>query len=55
MRTDFHRQLDLLNADLAAMCELAATAIRRATDALLHTDLGAAEHALGGHCQLEPT
>jgi phosphate transport system protein len=52
MRTDFHRQLDLLNADLTAMCDLAATAIRRATDALLHTDLGAAEHALAGIEQL---
>ena len=52
MRTDFHRQLGLLNADLAAMCDLAATAIRRATDALLHTDLGAAEHALAGIEQL---
>ena len=34
MRTDFHRQLDLFNADLAAMCGLADTAIHRANDAL---------------------
>lgn len=46
MRTEFHQQLDELNADLAHMCELAGEAIQRATLGLLTVDLEAAERVL---------
>lgn len=46
MRTEFHQQLDALNADLARMCELAGDAVQRATIGLLTVDLDAAERAL---------
>ena len=46
MRTEFHQQLDSLNADLARMCELAGDAMQRATLGLLTVDLDAAEQVL---------
>ena len=46
MRTEFHQQLDALNADLARMCELAGEAMQRATLGLLTVDLEAAERVL---------
>lgn len=46
MRTEFHQQLDALNADLARMCELAGEAMQRATVGLLTVDLDAAEWVL---------
>lgn len=46
MRTEFHRQLHALNADLARMCESAGDAIRCATLALLTVDLDAAKGML---------
>lgn len=48
MRTEFHRQLDLLRADLSQMCVLAGQAMRGATTALLDVDLDAAEEMLSG-------
>ncbi len=45
-RTEFHQQLDALNADLVHMCELAGEAIQRATSGLLSVDLDAAERVL---------
>lgn len=46
MRTEFHQQLDALNADLARMCELAGEAMQCATLGLLTVDLDAAERVL---------
>jgi phosphate transport system protein len=46
MRTEFHQQLNALNADLARMCGLAGEAMQRATDGLLTVDLEAAERVL---------
>jgi phosphate transport system protein len=46
VRTEFHLQLDALNADLARMCEMAGEAIQRATLGLLNVDLDAAEQML---------
>ncbi len=45
-RTEFHQQLNALNADLVRMCELAGEAIQRATSGLLSVDLDAAERVL---------
>ena len=45
-RTEFHQQLDALNADLVHMCEFAGEAIQRATSGLLSVDLDAAEQVL---------
>jgi phosphate transport system protein len=39
MRMDFHRQLDLLRADMSDMCGLAGDAVGRATSALLDVDI----------------
>jgi phosphate transport system protein len=52
MRTAFHEQLDLLTENLSQMCGLAGSAMERATDALLHADLAAAEEVIAGHEQL---
>ena len=46
MRTEFHRQLHALNADLARLCESAGDAIGCATLALLTVDLDAAKGVL---------
>lgn len=46
VRTEFHQQLDALNADLARMCEMAGEAMQRATLGLLTVDLEAAEQVL---------
>jgi phosphate transport system protein len=46
MRTEFHQQLDALNADLVRMCEMAGEAMQRATLSLLTVDLDAAEQTL---------
>jgi phosphate transport system protein len=42
VRNEFHRELELLRADLAAMCDLAGGAIERATRGLLDVDAEAA-------------
>jgi phosphate transport system protein len=52
MRTAFHEQLDLLTENLSQMCGLAGLAMERATEALLHADLAAAEEVIAGHEQL---
>lgn len=46
MRDLFHRQLDVLVLQLAHMCDLAAVAMRNATDALLDNDLRLAEQVI---------
>ncbi|CRK57867.1 Phosphate transport system regulatory protein PhoU [Alloactinosynnema sp. L-07] len=43
MRDSFHHQLDVLVLQLARMCDLAATAMREATTALLDNDITRAE------------
>jgi phosphate transport system protein len=48
MRTEFHRQLDLLSSDLGQMCELAGAAMRGGTQALLDVDLDSAERVISG-------
>lgn len=52
MRTAFHDQLDTLTQTLGQMCGLAGTAMERATQALLQSDLSAAEHVITDHDQL---
>ncbi len=49
MRTTFHEQLSELRAQLAEMCGLAATAMERATRALLDADLSVAEQVIADH------
>lgn len=46
MRTVFHEQLDALNDGIADLCDRTAAMMQLATDALLHADLGAAEHVI---------
>ena len=46
MRTQYHEQLDSLTDQLGAMCELAGTAMERATQALLQADLVLAEQVI---------
>lgn len=46
MRTAYHEQLSALSAQLAEMCGLAATAMERATHALLEADLSLAEQVI---------
>ncbi|GAB92835.1 phosphate signaling complex protein PhoU [Gordonia rhizosphera] len=48
MRTAYHEQLDTLNLILGEMCELAGTAMARATQALLQADLAIAEEVISG-------
>lgn len=48
MRTEFHRQLDLLSNDLGQMCELSGAAMSNATQALLDADLESAEQVISG-------
>ncbi|ART72301.1 phosphate transport system regulatory protein PhoU [Mycobacterium dioxanotrophicus] len=52
MRTQYHEQLDSLTAQLGAMCELAGTAMERATQALLQADLVLAEQVITDHDQM---
>lgn len=52
MRSDYHDRLDALTTGLADMCGLAATAIERATDGLLHADLSIAERVISDHDDL---
>ncbi|MBU8809248.1 phosphate signaling complex protein PhoU [Mycolicibacterium goodii] len=49
MRTAFHEQLTALSAELGEMCGLAASAMERATQALLQADLLLAEEVLDTH------
>jgi phosphate transport system protein len=49
MRTAYHEQLDDLAAKLGEMCGLAGVAMKRATQALLETDIAAAEEVIRGH------
>lgn len=46
MRTAYHEELSALSAQLAEMCGLAATAMERATHALLEADLSLAEQVI---------
>lgn len=46
MRTVFHKELDALTANIAEMCELAGTAMQRATQSLLVADLELAEQVI---------
>ena len=52
MRTAYHEQLDDLAAKLGEMCGLAGAAMKRATQALLETDIVAAEEVIRDHDQL---
>lgn len=49
MRTAFHDQLNALTQSIADMCDLAGTAMERATRALLDADIVAAEAVISGH------
>jgi phosphate transport system protein len=52
MRTAYHEQLDDLAARLGEMCGLAGAAMKRATQALLETDVAAAEEVISVHHQI---
>jgi phosphate transport system protein len=52
MRTAFHEHLEALTAAVGQMCELAGTAINRATQALLQADLVSAEQVITEHQHL---
>ncbi|MGV0745347.1 phosphate signaling complex protein PhoU [Mycolicibacterium sp. XJ870] len=52
MRTQYHEQLDSLTDQLGRMCELAGTAMERATQALLQADLVLAEQVITDHDQM---
>ena len=52
MRTAYHEQLDDLATRLGEMCGLAGAAMKRATQALLETDIAAAEEVIGDHDQI---
>ncbi|OBC16385.1 phosphate transport system regulatory protein PhoU [Mycobacterium sp. 852013-50091_SCH5140682] len=52
MRTQYHEQLDSLTDQLGTMCELAGTAMERATQALLQADLVLAEQVITDHDQI---
>jgi phosphate transport system protein len=49
MRTAYHQQLTDLTTQLGEMCGLAGLAMRRATQALLEADIGAAEEVVRDH------
>lgn len=49
MRSAYGAKLAALTDELAAMCRLAAIAMERATQALLHADLRLAEKVIGDH------
>ncbi|MBN3508373.1 phosphate signaling complex protein PhoU [Mycolicibacterium septicum] len=52
MRTVFHRQLDDLNARIAALCDCTGEAMARATDALLAPDLQIAEAVIADYSDI---
>jgi phosphate transport system protein len=52
VRSAFHEQLDSLTQTLSQMCGLAGAAMERATEALLHADLLAAERVITDHDHL---
>ncbi|MDV3129431.1 phosphate signaling complex protein PhoU [Mycobacterium sp. 21AC1] len=52
MRIQYHEQLDSLTDQLGAMCDLAGTAMERATQALLQADLVLAEQVITDHDQI---
>lgn len=49
MRTAFHQQLDALTASIADICQLAGSAMQKATQALLQADLVLAEEVISCH------
>lgn len=49
MRSAYGAELAALTAQLVQMCQLAESAMRRATVALLHADLALAEQVIGDH------
>lgn len=52
MRTAYHEKLLELAEQLSTMCGLAGIAMQRATEALLHADLAAAEQVISDHDQI---
>ncbi|KHO17746.1 phosphate signaling complex protein PhoU [Mycolicibacterium setense] len=52
MRTHYNEQLRSLTDQLGQMCELAGTAMERATQALLQADLALAEQVISDHDQM---
>lgn len=52
VRIAYHEQLEQLRAHLAEMCGLAATAMERASRALLDADLALAEQVITEHEQI---
>ena len=52
MRTQYHEQLHSLTIQLGNICELAGTAMERATQALLQADLTLAEQVITDHEQI---
>ena len=52
MRTQYHEQLHSLTIQLGDICELAGTAMERATQALLQADLTLAEQVITDHEQI---
>ncbi|RZS31156.1 PhoU-like phosphate uptake regulator [Herbihabitans rhizosphaerae] len=53
MRDNFHHQLDVLELQLADMCDLAAAAIRHATNALVHNDFRLADRVVADDVTLD--
>jgi phosphate transport system protein len=53
MRTLYHDELDDIGTRVLDMIELAAAAMRDATDALLRADLALAEHVIGGDRRID--
>ena len=49
MRTAYHQRMADLATQLGEMCGEAGAAMKRATQALLEADVGAAEEVIGGH------
>ncbi|WP_078282484.1 phosphate signaling complex protein PhoU [Mycobacteroides franklinii] len=49
MRAAFHQQLDALAASIADICQLAGSAMQKATQALLQADLALAEEVISCH------
>ncbi|HEY9265208.1 MAG TPA: phosphate signaling complex protein PhoU [Mycobacterium sp.] len=52
MRTGYHEELSELGALLSQLCGRAASAMERATHALLHADLDAAEQVIGDYATI---
>ncbi|MCP2259393.1 phosphate transport system protein [Streptoalloteichus tenebrarius] len=53
MREAYHEQLEDLAGELAAMCDMAATAMEKATRSLLDVDLSLAEEVIGDDVKVD--